>query len=70
MTTILDIADVARLTGLSARALRFYEARGLVTPLRTASALDRLHQVVALKRAGLSLARIKQLFDRRTIDLA
>lgn len=77
MTTILDIADVARLTGLSPRALRFYEARGLVTPLRTASArrlydaaaLERLHQVVALKRAGLSLARIKQLFDRRTIDL-
>ncbi len=77
MTTILDIADVARLTGLSPRALRFYEARGLVTPLRTASArrlydaaaLERLHQVVALKRAGLSLARIKQLFDRRAIDL-
>ena len=77
MTMILDIADVARLTGLSPRALRFYEARGLVTPLRTASArrlydaaaLERLHQVVALKRAGLSLARIKQLFDRRTIDL-
>lgn len=77
MTKILDIADVARLTGLSARALRFYEARGLVAPLRTASArrlydaaaLERLHQVVALKRAGLSLARIKQLFDRRAIDL-
>ena len=74
---ILDIADVARRTGLSARALRFYEARGLVAPLRTASArrlydaaaLERLHQVVALKRAGLSLARIKQLFDRRAIDL-
>lgn len=77
MTTMLDIADVARLTGLSPRALRFYEARGLVTPLRTASArrlydaaaLERLHQVVALKRAGLSLARIKHLFDRRSIDL-
>lgn len=77
MTSILDIAEVAHLTGLSARALRFYEARGLVTPLRTAAgrrlysaaALERLHQVVALKRAGLSLARIKQLFDRRAIDL-
>lgn len=77
MTTILDIADVARRTGLSARALRFYEARGLVAPLRTASGrrvygageLERLHQLLAFKRAGLSLARIKQLFDRAPIDL-
>ncbi|MBX9795318.1 MerR family transcriptional regulator [Sphingomonas sp.] len=74
----IDIAEVARTTGLSARALRFYEARGLVCPLRTASGrrvygageLERLHQLIALKRAGLSLAQIKALFDRRPIDLA
>lgn len=77
MTQIIDIADVARLTGLSARALRFYEARGLVKPLRTGSGrrcygtgeLERLHQLTALKRAGLSLAQIKTLFDRKPIDL-
>lgn len=77
MTTI-DIAEIARTTGLSARALRFYEARGLVRPLRThtgrrvygAGELERLHQLIALKRAGLSLAQIKALFDRRPIDLA
>ncbi len=77
MTTI-DIAEVARATGLTARALRFYEARGLVRPLRTGSGrrvygageLERLHQLIALKRAGLSLAQIKGLFDRRPIDLA
>lgn len=76
MTTI-DIAEIARATGLSARALRFYEARGLVRPLRTQSGrrvygageLERLHQLIALKRAGLSLAQIKALFDRRPIDL-
>ena len=37
MTQIIDIAEVARTNGLSARALRFYEARGLVKPLRTGS---------------------------------
>jgi MerR family transcriptional regulator, thiopeptide resistance regulator len=73
----MDIAEVARLTGLTARALRFYEARGLVAPLRTASGrriygqveLARLHQLLALKRAGLSLARIRQLLDGRPFDL-
>ncbi len=77
MTQIIDIAEVARRTGLSARALRFYEARGLVRPLRTASGrraygageLERLHQLIALKRAGLSLQQIKKLFDRQPIDL-
>lgn len=77
MTLILDITDVARRTGLTSRALRFYEARGLVKPLRTASGrrcygsgeLERLYQLVALKRAGLSLADIKGLFDRKPIDL-
>ncbi len=77
MTQIIDISEVARRTGLTARALRFYEARGLVKPLRTASGrrcygngeLERLHQLLAFKRAGLSLAQIKTLFDRRPIDL-
>ena len=31
----IDIRDIVRMTGLTSRALRFYEARGLVTPLRT-----------------------------------
>ena len=77
MTQIIDIAEVARLTGLSARALRFYEARGLVAPLRTASGrrcygpgeLERLHRLLAFKRAGLSLAQIKALFDRAPVNL-
>lgn len=72
-----DIAEVARRTGLSSRALRFYEARGLVKPLRSASGrrhygageLERLHRLIALKRAGLSLADIKRLFENRAIDL-
>lgn len=77
MPDSLDIAEVARLTGLTSRALRFYEARGLVTPLRTASGrrhygpaeLERLHQIVALKRAGLTLAQIQSMTAGRRIDL-
>ena len=52
----IDIRDVVRMTGLTSRALRFYEARGLVTPLRTYSGrrlygpaeLERINQIVAM----------------------
>lgn len=72
MTTMLDIAEIARATGLSSRALRFYAARGLIRPLRSeggrrifgAGELERLHAIVALKRAGFTLAAIGRLLDR------
>ena len=78
MSDFLDIADVVRRTGLTSRALRFYEARGLLAPVRTASGrrlyggaeLERINQIVALKRAGLSLAQIQRLTARRPLDLA
>jgi DNA-binding transcriptional MerR regulator len=78
MADSLDIAEVARLTGLTSRALRFYEARGLVAPLRSASGrrhygpaeLERLHQVMAMKRAGLTLGQIEKLSAGRKTDLA
>jgi MerR family transcriptional regulator, thiopeptide resistance regulator len=78
MTQALPIDDVVRLTGLTSRALRFYEARGLVAPLRTAAGrrlygaaeLTRVHQIVALKKAGLTLAQMQKLFDNRPIALA
>lgn len=77
MSELLDIADVVRRTGLSSRALRFYEARGLLAPLRThsgrrlygAAELERINQIVALKRAGLSLAQIQRLTARAPLDL-
>jgi DNA-binding transcriptional MerR regulator len=77
MPDSLDIAAVTRLTGLTARALRFYEARGLVEPLRTASgrrhydaaALERLNLILSLKKAGLTLAQIQRLTAHRRIDL-
>ena len=73
----LDISDVANRTGLTARALRFYEARGLVKPLRTANGrrcygageLARVTAIVALKRAGFTLAAIQRLLAGRETDL-
>jgi DNA-binding transcriptional MerR regulator len=73
----LDISEVCRLTGLTSRALRFYEARGLVTPLRTYAGrrlyglaeLERINSIVALKRAGLTLSQIGRLTGRGVLDL-
>ncbi|WP_114226652.1 MULTISPECIES: MerR family transcriptional regulator [Sphingomonas] len=78
MTTPLDIRDVARQTGLTSRALRFYEARGLVAPLRTHSGrrlygpaeLEQLNRVLALKKAGLTLAQIERLTRGQSLPLA
>lgn len=78
MSDSFPIDEVVRRTGLTSRALRFYEARGLITPLRTQAGrcwfgpgeLERVHRIVALKKAGLSLGDIKRLFDRKPIDLA
>ncbi len=75
--TTLAITEVCRRTGLSARTLRFYEARGLVTAQRSAAGqrrygvaqVARLHQITALKRAGFSLARIATLIDDGALDL-
>jgi len=77
MEELLDIREVVRSTGLTSRALRFYEARGLVAPVRTHSGrrlygareLERLNQIVALKRAGLTLAQIQRLTGDRRLDL-
>ena len=73
----LDISEVCRRTGLTSRALRFYEARGLVAPLRTYSGrrlygpgeLERLNLIVALKRAGLTLSQIAKLTGSGALNL-
>ena len=74
----LSPAETARLLGLSIKALRLYEERGLVTPMRSQGGwrvygpaqIARLHQIVALKRLGLPLARIGELLGAqpRTLD--
>jgi len=62
----LSPTETASRFGVSIKALRVYEARGLLKPLRTEAGwrtygpdqVARLHQILALKRLGLPLARI------------
>jgi len=69
----LSPKEVTSRFGVSIKALRLYESRGLLTPLRSESGwrtygpaqVARLHQVLALKRLGLPLARIAQLLAGR-----
>jgi MerR family transcriptional regulator, thiopeptide resistance regulator len=78
MVDSLTIDEVVRQTGLTSRTLRYYETRGLLNPLRTASGrrlfsaheLERIQQIVALKKAGLSLTQIANVMDRKPVDLA
>ena len=74
----LSAAETARRLGVTVRALRIYERHGLVRPGRTAAGwrvygsdeIARLHQVLALKRLGLTLAQIAQMVSRRGVDAA
>jgi DNA-binding transcriptional MerR regulator len=72
----LSPAETAKRFGVSIKALRLYESRGLLNPARTASGSTgaawraygpdqnaRLHQILALKRLGLPLARIGEILS-------
>ena len=64
---LLTIGELARRTGLSVSAIRFYEARGLVSPARTAGAqrrflrsdIRRLSFALIAQRLGLTLSEIE-----------
>lgn len=74
---LLAANECAARIGLTVRALRLYEQRGLIRPRRTAKGwrlygpaeIARLHEVLALKRLGLSLSRITALLQGKTVDL-
>jgi DNA-binding transcriptional MerR regulator len=70
----LSPAETAKRFGISIKALRLYERHGLLQPLRTRNGstgaawrvygsdqIARLHQILALKRFGLSLGQIGEL---------
>jgi hypothetical protein len=70
MDSHLSPAETAKRFGISIKALRLYEQHGLLKPLRTANGstgaawrvygsdqIARLHQILALKRLGLSTER-------------
>lgn len=66
------IGDLARLCDVTLRALRFYEAKGLLEPQRDRQKrhyreedLRRLRIVVAAKRIGFGLAEIREMLELR-----
>jgi MerR family transcriptional regulator, thiopeptide resistance regulator len=74
MDNHLSPAETAKRFGISIKALRLYEQHGLLKPLRAANGstgaawrvygsdqIARLHQILALKRLGLSLGQIGEL---------
>jgi MerR family redox-sensitive transcriptional activator SoxR len=64
---LLPIGDLARRTGLSVSAIRFYEEKGLVEPIRTAgnqrrflrSDIRRLSFILIAQQLGLALSEIE-----------
>jgi DNA-binding transcriptional MerR regulator len=68
---VATIGEIAREFGLSPRTLRFYEARGLLSPRREAGARvygplerARLRMIVRAKTFGLPLAEIAAMLER------
>ena len=78
--TALNPSDAAKRLGVSAKALRLYEQRGLVTPMRTAAGwrvygpgeMARLEEIVALRALGLSLGQAARVLggDAAVLDAA
>jgi DNA-binding transcriptional MerR regulator len=68
-------AEAARRLGVSLKALRIYEQRGLLRPKRTkagwriygAKEFARIKEVLALKGLGLSLAQIADLLGKQRV---
>ena len=68
---LLSIGDVARRTGLSVSAIRFYEEKGLVQSLRTGGnqrrflrgEIRRLSFILIAQRLGLSLGEIDDVLS-------
>ncbi len=64
----LTISELARESGVTLRALRFYQSKGLLTPQRNGSARmfshqdrDRLAMILQGKRLGFTLNEIREM---------
>jgi len=67
------ITDLAKEFGITLRALRFYESRGLLTPVRegrkrifSRADRDRLALVLKGKKLGFTLAEISQMIEAQS----
>jgi DNA-binding transcriptional MerR regulator len=66
----LNPSEAARRLGVSVKALRLYEQRGLIAPVRTAAGwrtygpdeMVRVAEIAALRELGLSLSQVKRVF--------
>lgn len=70
----VTISDAAEMLGLTHRALRFYEGRGLIKPRRSGpnrlysrADITKLERIVQLTRYGFTLAQIKKGVTRRDL---
>lgn len=72
------VGELARISGLTVRALHHYDRLGLLAPSeRTASGhrlyskddVERLYRILALRHVGLPLADIRAVLDERGLDL-
>lgn len=70
-----NIKELATLSGVSSRTLRYYDQIKLLSPLIRTSAgyrlygtkeVDRLQQILVYKKLGFSLQQIQQLLDQPT----
>ena len=76
----LNPAEAAKRLGVSAKALRLYEQRGLIAPIRSAAGwrsygpdeVARAAEIVALRMLGLSLGQVSRVLggDARSLETA
>ena len=73
---LYTVTELANELGMTARAVRFYEDKGLITPQRAGttrvySARDRARMILILrgKRLGFSLSAIKEYLDLYDADI-
>jgi DNA-binding transcriptional MerR regulator len=73
---LYTVTELAKELGMTARAIRFYEDKGLITPPRAGttrvySGRDRARMILILrgKRLGFSLSTIKEYLDLYDTDI-
>src|SRR5271154_4659045 len=67
----LNASEAASRLGVSAKALRLYEQRGLIVPIRSAAGwraygpdeMSRAGEIAALRALGFSLAQVARVLD-------
>lgn len=72
-----NATEAAKRLGVSIKALRLYEQRGLIVPLRTSAGwrtygpaqMERAGEIVALRSLGLTLAQIARVLDHGSQEL-